>query len=147
MHRLKLIQVALLALPLVALGCGRQRADTRETYREASPLPGTGTAAAVELGSRVGNDGRLEGHSDNFKRGEPIIASLDGTTLKAGTAVRLSWMGPQGQDIASDEIVVPPDARLITFKAQDTTGWAPGTYRVDFNVAGAPSASKTFTIE
>ena len=147
MHRVKLIHVALLALPLVALGCGRQRADTREPAAEPTAMPGLGAAATVELGSKIGIDGRVEGHSDTFKKGEPIIAAVDATTLKVGNGVRLSWMGPQGQSIATDEIIVPPDARLITFKAQDTSAWAPGAYRVDFNVAGVLIGSRTFTIE
>ena len=146
MHRLKLVQAALVALPLVALGCGRQRADTRAPSPEATVAPGTATSARVEIGSRIGGDGRLESHADQFTRGEPIIASVDAASLQPGTSVQLSWMGPQGQAVANDEIVVPPDARLITFKAQDTTAWAPGTYRVDLSAAGQLIGSRNFTI-
>jgi hypothetical protein len=147
MQRLKLVQAALLALPLVALACGPQRADTREPAGEpATSAPAATGAARVELGSTVGDDGRLVGHADTFKRGEPIIAALDASTFKAGTAVRMTWMGPSGQMIANDEIMVPPDARVITFKAQDTTSWTPGQYRVDVDAAGA-LVSKTVTVE
>ena len=48
--------------------------------------------------------------------------------------------------MANDEIVVPPDARLITFKAQDTSSWPAGSYRVDFNAGGQLVGSKNFTI-
>jgi hypothetical protein len=148
MHSLKVVQATLLALPLVALGCGPQRADTRETPKEmASALPGPAAAVTVELGSKIGDDGRVAGHTDRFRKGEPIIAAINASTLKTGTGVRLTWTGPQGQVLANDEISVPPDARTITFKAQDTGTWEPGTYRVDINDAGVLTGSKTFTIE
>ena len=148
MRSLKLVQVTLLALPLVALGCGPQRADTRGTPKEmATALPAPAAAVTVELGSKIGSDGRVAGHTDTFKKGEPIIAAVDATTLKMGSGVRLTWMGPQGQVLSNDEIAVPPDARTITFKAQDTSAWEPGTYRVEFNAGGVQSGSKTFTIE
>ena len=76
-----------------------------------------------------------------------VRGGVDATTLKVGAGVRLTWTGPQGQALATDEIPVPPDARIITFKAQDTTAWEPGTYRVDIVVAGTVIGSKTFTIE
>lgn len=148
MQRLKLVRAAVLALPLAALGCGQQRADTSEKYSEPSPAAGAPAAAAVrvELGTTIGADGRVASHPDTFKRGDPIIAALDASTFKTGTAVRLTWMGPGGQVLANDEMVVPPDARTITFKAQDTSSWTPGQYRVDVDVAGAV-IGKTFTIE
>src|SRR5262245_20621757 len=126
MHRLKVLHAAVLALPLAALGCGSQRADTREKYSEPSPAMNVPAAAAtLGLGSEIGSDGRLAGHADAFKRGEPIIASIDAAALKPGSSVRVAWTGPQGQSVASDDIVVPPDARTITFKAQETSSWAP----------------------
>ena len=152
MHRLKLLQAAVVvAVPLVALGCGPQRADTRETYTEPSPAmnapaPG-GAAGMLGLGSQVGEDGRLASHSDTFKRGEPIIAAVDAATLKPGSSVRLAWRGPQGQTVASEETAVPPDARTITFKAQDTTSWTPGQYRVETSAGTTVLGTRTFTVE
>jgi hypothetical protein len=148
MERLKLVQAALLVLPLVALGCGPQRADTREEAKEtATAMPRPGAAVTVELGSKIGDDGRVAGENDEFGRGEPVIAAIDATTLKVGNGVRLTWVGPQGQPVASDEIVVPPDARLITFKAQDTSAWPPGDYRVDTSVGGTVVGSKNFKVK
>jgi hypothetical protein len=151
MQTSKMIQAAALAVPLLALGCGPQRADTREGY--AQPSPGMGAPAAqagtasLSLGSQVGADGRLAYHPDAFKRGEPVIASVEAGTLPAGTTVRLTWTGPQGLPVAQEEIVVPPDARSITFKAQDTTAWTPGQYRVETTAGGTSLGSKTFTLE
>jgi hypothetical protein len=151
MQTSKIVQAVALAVPLVALGCGPQRADTREGYAEPSPgmsAPAAQAgAASVSLGSQVGADGRLAHHAETFKRGEPVIASVEPGTLPAGATVRLTWTGPQGLPVAQEEITMPADARSITFKAQDTTGWTPGQYRVETTAGGTSIGSKTFTLE
>ena len=158
MQRLKLVLAALLALPLIAMGCGRH-ADTRggdtlartDTSAQGQAAQGStsgdlGTTAAVELGKSLSPDGDVTGNTTAFHPGEPVFAEIQASNLSPGSNLRLSWVSPQGATLSTDELVVPKDARVITLKAKDTSGWAPGTYRLDVLMGDASLGSKTFTI-
>ena len=161
MQRLKLVLAALLALPLVTMGCGRQQADTRggetaartDTSAQSQAAQGSMTvdqgvmaAVALELGKSLSPDGDVTGNTNAFRPGEPVFAEIQASQLSPGSSVRLSWVSPQGATLSTDELVVPQDARVITLKAKDTSSWTPGTYHVDLAVGGASVGSKTFTI-
>lgn len=156
MQRLKLVLAALVALPLAAAGCGRQQADTRGSEgtvaRPESGAPAAqGSMAgsegmAVELGRSLGPDGDVTAATTAFHPGDPVFAEIQASQLTPGSNVRLSWVSPQGATVSTDDIVVPPDARVITLKAKDTTGWTPGTYRVELAVGGAKVGTQTFTL-
>ena len=151
MQRLKLVLAALLALRLAAVGCGRHRADTRGsegTVARSESAPGSmaGSQATVELGKSLSPDGDVTSDTTAFHPGDPGFAEIEASHLTPGSSVRLSWVSPQGATLSTDEVVVPQDARVITLKAKDTSGWTPGTYRVDVAVGGASVSSKTFTI-
>jgi hypothetical protein len=156
MQRLKLVLAALVALPLVAAGCGRRNADTRgnegTVARTESGAPAAqGSMAGTEgttvaLGKSLSPDGDVTSNTTAFHPGDPVFAEIQASQLTPGSSVRLSWVSPQGATVSTDDIVVPPDARVITLKAKDTSGWTPGTYRVDVAVGGASVASQTFTI-
>lgn len=158
MQRLKPVLAALLAVPLAILGCGPQRTDDRaEAQAERTEAGAQGQAAqgsmqggqgaaAVELGSTLGPDGAVTGNNTTFKAGDPVFAEIAAESIAAGSTVRLAWVDPKGATVSTDELVVPPEARAITLKAKDTSGWAPGDYRVDVAVGGSPVGTRTFTI-
>jgi hypothetical protein len=60
--------------------------------------------------------------------------------------VRLTWRGPAGQDEGEEELVVPAGARVINFKARDTSGWPSGEHRLEVTLGGAPAGAKLFRI-
>lgn len=151
MQRLKLVLATLLVLPLAAIGCGRQNADTRGgegTVARSEGAQGAATqgTATVELGKSLSPDGDVTANTTAFHPGDPVFAEIQAAQLSPGSSVRLSWVSPQGATLSTDEVVVPQDARVITLKAKDTSGWAPGTYRLDVAVGGASVGSQTFTI-
>lgn len=153
MQRLKLMLAAAAVLPLAALACerppaaGRGPADEGSSRTSAPAAVQAGQAAgAVELGTELGPDGDVKGNGTDIKAGDPVFAQIQAGSLPAGANVRLAWVGPQGATLGTDEIVMPPDARAITLKARDTSGWAPGDYRVDVAVGGANIASKAFRV-
>lgn len=160
MQRPKLMLAALLALPLVTIGCDGQPASREgaapggsqagtEARNDQTTTGGAQTAQgvnAVELGSQLGPDGDVTGNSTTFRAGEPVFAEIQAAGLPEGSNVRLAWVSPQGATLSTDELVVPADARAITLKAKDTSGWVPGDYRVDVAIGGAAVGSRTFTI-
>lgn len=151
MQRLKFMLAALVALPLAALACDRQPAATREpAANEANPpavaMPAGQGADAVQLGTELGPDGDVTGNATSFRAGEPVFAEIQASSLPPGASVRLAWVSPQGATVSTDELVLPPEARAVTLKAKDTSGWVPGDYRVDVAVGGAAVGSRTFRI-
>jgi hypothetical protein len=153
---MKLVLAALVAVPLLALGCTRRAADTSEQARsEAPPAAQAQSPSAeasktvmdsIELGKSLSPDGDVTGETTTFAAGDHVFAEVKIDALSPGTSLRLDWIGPQGQPISTDDLVVPPDARVITLTGKDTAGWAPGNYRVQVAVGGAPAGSKTFSI-
>jgi hypothetical protein len=156
MRLLKPVLFPLLLLPLAALGCKRhtpEPATRQETpAREAAPAPSTAAdvsqvvLGAVELGKSLSPDGDVTSVSTTFHPGEPVYAGVEATSISPGTSIRLDWVGPRGLKVGSDDLVVPPGARVITLKAKDTTSWTPGDYRVEVAVGGAKVGSKPFTV-
>jgi len=149
--------IPLLALPLVALGCGRHKtAETTATAERpavtadavAAPAGEVGQVvlSAVELGKSLSPDGDVTTPSTTFAPGDPLFAGVEASTISPGTSIRLDWVGPRGVRVASDDVVVPPGARVITLKAKDTSTWARGDYRVEVAVGGAKVGSKSFTV-
>ena len=157
MRRLKSVFIPLLALPLVVLGCGRRHADEKaadNTPAMTTEAPAASPAGevsqvvlgAVELGKALSPDGDVTAASTSFQPGEPVFAGVEASTLSPGTTIRLEWIGPRGVRVGTDDVVVPPGARVITLKAKDTSAWAPGSYRVEVAVGGAKVGSKPFTV-
>jgi hypothetical protein len=60
--------------------------------------------------------------------------------------VRLSWRGPGLEDNGEEEMVVPGGARIVNFKAKDTSGWTAGTHRLEIALGGAAVGAKEFRI-
>ena len=142
---------------LLALGaaCGREAPAPTP-----APTPSQPAAAAmapaeavrevvlrsVAIGKSINPDGSVAAAVDTFAPGEPFFVSLDVQPISPGTEVRLAWRGPAGQDNGEEEMVVPTGARVINFKARDTSGWAPGEHRLEVSLGGAPVGSKVFRI-
>ena len=157
MRLLKPVLVSLLVLPIAALGCRRHTPEpaTRQeapAVREAAPAPSAAAEVsqvvlgAVELGKSLSPDGDVTSVSTTFRTGEPVYAGVEAASISPGTSIRLDWVGPRGLKVGSDDLVVPPGARVITLKAKDTTSWKPGDYRVEVAVGGAKVGSKSFTV-
>jgi hypothetical protein len=157
MRLLKPVLIPLLVLPLGVLGCTRKAQEPAATTqsapaREAVPAPSAAAdvsqvvLGSVELGKSLSPDGDVTSVSTTFRTGEPVYAGVEATSLSPGTTIRLDWVGPRGVSLGSDDLVVPPDARVITLKAKDTSSWKPGDYRVEVAVGGAKVGSKSFTV-
>ena len=157
-------RIAITALGLVALvslaGCARSCARGEPTP---SPTPAASAAAAgapagaadaaravlissVVLGHSLSPDGNVGAPGTSFVQGGPLFVSLSVSAISPGTEVKLSWYGPSGTGEGDDQLVVPPGADVVNFRAKDTSAWPPGTHRVEIWVGGAKAGEKTFTI-
>jgi hypothetical protein len=159
MQTMKLVPAVLIAVPLLAGACGRRttgsgeqaRTEPAQDVRSAQTADSSGGAVGVvmdsiELGKGLSPDGDVTGQTTSFTSGDSVFAGVKVESLSPGTSLRLEWIGPEGNAVSTDEMVVPAEARVITLSGKDTSGWAPGTYRVQVAVGGADAGSKTFSI-
>jgi hypothetical protein len=159
MQTMKLVPAVLIAVPLLAGACGRRttgsgeqaRTESGQDVRPAQQADASGEAGrvvmdSIELGKGLSPDGDITGETSTFTSGEPVFAGVKVESLSPGTTLRLEWIGPEGKAVSTDDMVVPADARVITLSGKDTSGWAPGTYRVQVAVGGADAGSKSFSI-
>jgi hypothetical protein len=142
----------------VAPACGRQAPSPTPSPTAAATTPAATTPAApaetvrqvvlrsVAFGKSINPDGSVAAPIDTFTGGDPLFVSLDVQPISPGTEVRLSWRGPSGEDNGEEELVVPAGARIVNFKARDTTGWKAGDHRLEVSLGGAPVGSKPFRI-
>jgi hypothetical protein len=147
-----------LIVPLVAFVPGCRRGEAPSPSPSAVPTAvasAAGTPAeavrqvvlrSVAFGKSINPDGSVAAPTDTFTAGEPFFVSLDVQPISPGTEVRLNWRGPAAQDEGEEEMVVPAGARVINFKARDTSGWPPGEHRLEVALGGAPVGSKPFRI-
>jgi hypothetical protein len=144
---------------LVSLACGIRSCAQSEPAPSpaptASPTSVAGGAAdaaktvlmdSVVLGHSLSPDGTVSAPGTTFAQGEPFFVALKVSAISPGTEVKLSWYGPSGNGEGDDQLVVPPGATVVNFRAKDTSAWPPGTHRVEVWVGGAKAGEKTFTI-
>jgi hypothetical protein len=145
-----------LAGALALAACGRQTPAPSPTPSPSGPAPAAAAAPAdavrqvvlrsVAFGKSINPDGSVAAPVDTFTAGEPLFVSLDVQPISPGTEVRLGWRGPAGEDNGEEELVVPAGARVINFKARDTSDWKPGEYRIEVTLGGAAAGAKPFRI-
>jgi len=154
-------RIAITALGLVTLvslaGCARSCARGEPTpsptpSASGAPAAGAGDAAravlinSVVFGHSLSPDGNVGTPGTSFAQGGPLFVSVNVSAISPGTEVKLSWYGPNGTGEGDDQLVVPPGATVVNFRAKDTSAWPPGTHRVEIWVGGAKAGEKTFTI-
>lgn len=82
-----------------------------------------------------------------FGRADTVYVSMWTASAPVGTEIAARWFAPNGQQLTEDKVVTDKAGDGYTsFHAGNVKGWAPGTYRVDILVNGAPAGSTTFTI-
>jgi hypothetical protein len=145
---------AAVALAAATVAC-KKKVETA-----AYPAPGSEPAAAVATAGPAG--ARIERitvvkavNSDDspgeaataFGPKDTVYVSMWTASAPVGTEIAARWMDPSGKQLSEDKIVTDKAGDGYTsFHAANTKGWAPGTYRVDILLNGAPRVSTTFRI-
>jgi len=142
------------ALAVSTVAC--QKKVETAAYPPAGSEPPAALATAVPAGARVeritvakavnADDSPGEA-ATAFGRADTVYVSMWTASAPVGTEIAARWFGPNGQQLNEDKIVTDKAGDGYTsFHAANVKGWAPGTYRVDILVNGAPAGSTTFTI-
>ena len=159
--RIAITGLGLAALTCLACGirsCARSEpvssspAPVASAPAAGAPAAGAADAAraflisSVVLGHSLSPDGSVGAPGTSFAQGSPLFVSLSVSAISPGTEVKLSWYGPTGTGEGDDQLVVPPGANVVNFRAKDTSAWPPGPHRVEIWVGGAKAGEKAFTI-
>ena len=153
------ISTAVLGLGAVAVlaACSRSEPNPAPSPAPSAAVTAAASTAAAEavravimnsvvLGHGLSADGSVGAPGVTFVQGQPFFVSLNVSAISPGTEVKLSWYSPTGANEGDDQLVVPPGATIVNFRAKDTSAWPPGTHRVEIWVGGAKAGEKTFTI-
>lgn len=150
-NTLQLFAVALVFV-IAAVGC------KKKTETAAMPPPSdvpvaevpVATGARVEritVTKAVNADDSPGEVASTFAKSDTVYVSMWTASAPVGTEITARWFGPDGQQVTEDKIVTDrPGDGYTSFHAANVNGWAPGTYRVEILVNGAPAGSTTFTI-
>ena len=139
---------------LVGVGCKKTETAAAPGTEAPAPMP---TAAGAPMGgarvervtvAKAVNSDHSPGEAASaFARNDTVYVSMWTANTPVGTEIAARWYGPDGQQITEDKIVTDRAGDGYTsFHAANTKGWAPGTYRVEILLNGAPAGSTTFTV-
>jgi hypothetical protein len=146
---------------LVSLACGIRSCASGEPAPSTQPPPSAAASApatsagddartvimeSVVLGHSLSPDGSVSAPGTSFAQGGPLFVSVRVSAISPGTEVKLSWYAPDGKGEGDDQLVVPPGASVVNFRAKDTSAWPAGTHRVEIWVGGAKAGEKVFTL-
>ena len=82
----------------------------------------------------------------SFGKSDTVYISMWRSNIPAGAEITARWFGPSGAQITEDKLSTPGGDGYTSFHAADTTGWAPGSYRVEILLNGQPSGTVTFIV-
>ena len=148
---------ALVGLAGCARSCARSETAPSPTPVASAPAGGAPSAGAADaaravlinsvvLGHSLSPDGSVGAPGTSFAQGGPLFVSVNVSAISPGTEVKLSWYSPAGKGEGDDQLVVPPGANVVNFRAKDTSAWPPGPHRVEIWVGGAKAGEKAFTL-
>jgi hypothetical protein len=113
----------------------------------ATPVPAGARIERITVVKAVNSDDSPGEATTTFGASDTVYISMWTAATPVGTEIAARWFGPNGQQLTEDKIVTDKAGDGYTsFHAANVKGWAPGTYRVDILLNGAPAGSTTFTI-
>lgn len=147
-----LLGVAIL-LTFAAAGCQKKTETAAypppatEAPAAAAPAPAGARIERITVAKAVNSDDSPGEATATFGKSDTVYVSMWTASAPVGTEIRARWFGPDNQQITEDRIVTDRAGDGYTsFHAANTSGWAPGTYRIEILLNGAPAGSTTFTV-
>lgn len=111
-----------------------------------APVTAMARISDLRVGTALDSAGRVAENVDSLHAGDVIHVSIAVGDVGSSSKIKAVWLGPNGVRI-SDEIqnVVAGKAFLV-FRAPDTSGWAPGNYKVEIFLGDELASSESFDI-
>lgn len=147
----RLLAIALV-VAIATVGCKKKEevavAPAPVDAPAAAPAPAGARVERIAVVKAVNPDDSPGEAATTFGRNDTVYVSMWTASAPVGTEVTARWIGPDGQQVTEDKIVTDRAGDGYTsFHAANTSGWAPGTYRVEILLNGQPAGSTNFTVQ
>ena len=141
-----LFALALLAAPLLGIGCKKAAPPPPPAETMAPPPPPQPAVAKIELGSSVGADKRVLAPRSSFGVKDSIIASVYTENTAPNAVLTAKWTFQTGQTVDSTSQAVAASPGVTEFHIVKKTAWPVGRYKVEISLDGAPAGSQEFEV-
>ena len=141
-------RAGLLALMLVAAGCGRK--DSGSTADTGSRTEATSAVRVsdVKLGHAIGADKRLTDETDDFRPTDVIYAVVETQGSGSGAELRARWTYEDGQVVdESSRSITAAGGDFTEFHISKPSGWPTGNYKVEILLNGQPVETEDFEVK
>ena len=141
-------RAALLALMLVALGCGRKDSGTTVDTGTGAEATSAVRVSDVKLGRAVGADKKLTDETEEFRPTDVIYAVVETQGSGSTAALQARWTFEDGQVVdESSRNIAAAGGDFTEFHISKPSGWPKGKYKVEILLNGQPAESEDFEVK
>jgi hypothetical protein len=141
-------RAGILALVLVAAGCGRKDSGTTVDTGSRSEVASAVRVSDVKLGRSIGADKRLTDETDNFRPTDVIYAVVQTQGSGASAELQARWTYEDGQVVdESSRNISAAGGDFTEFHISKPSGWPKGNYKVEILLNGQPVETEDFEVK
>jgi hypothetical protein len=138
----------MLALMLVAAGCGKQDSGSTVDTGSRSDVVSAVRVADVTLGRSVGADKRVTSETEEFRPTDVIYAVVETQGSGSTAALQARWTYEDGQVVdESTRNISAAGGDFTEFHISKPSGWPKGKYKVEILLNGQPAESEDFEVK
>jgi hypothetical protein len=141
-------RAGLLALMLVAAGCGRKDSGSTADTGSRTEVTSAVRVSDVKLGRAIGADKRLTDETDDFRPTDVIYAVVETQGSGSGAELRARWTYEDGQVVdESSRSIAAAGGDFTEFHISKPSGWPTGNYKVEILLNGQPVETEDFEVK
>ena len=141
-------RAGVLALMLVAVGCGRKDSGSTVDTGSRSEATAAVRVSDVKVGRSVGADKKLTDETGEFRPTDVIYAVVETQGSGAAAALKARWTYEDGQVVdESSQNISAAGGDFTEFHISKPSGWPKGKYKVEILLNGQPAESENFEVK
>ena len=147
-HSAGTVRAGILALMLVAVGCGKKDSGSTADTGTRSEVASAVRVSDVKLGRSVGADKRLTDETEEFRPTDVIYAVVETQGSGSTAALQARWTYEDGQVVdESSQNISAAGGDFTEFHISKPSGWPKGKYKVQILLNGEPTESEDFEVK
>jgi hypothetical protein len=141
-------RAGVLALMLVAAGCGRKDSGSTVDTGSRSETASAVRVSDVKLGRSLGADKQLTDETDNFRPTDVIYAVVQTQGSGSNAELQARWTYEDGQVVdESSRNISAAGGDFTEFHISKPSGWPTGKYKVEILLNGQPVETEDFQVK
>ena len=141
-------RAGLLALMLIAAGCGRKDSGSTADTGSRTEVASAVRVSDVKLGRAIGADMRLTEETDDFRPTDVIYAVVETQGSGSPAALQARWTYEDGQVVdESSRNISAAGGDFTEFHISKPSGWPKGKYKVEILLDGQPADTEDFEVK